>query len=566
MRVAEERAVHLLVLVRVGVDDDRAAVGVERVDVRRELAELGRRVRVLLPEVPVEGEVVAEAGDELAVVQLPLGPERPAVERLVVLRLLRLKVQEHPEAVGVREHDLPLGQLGDVVAEPGLRGRAGRRPRPHVAAVALGVVEGEEAERVHPLRREVVEGADEPLPLAAVPRRVARVPVLDVRAPRLEADRPGPAQVGRVVEVGVGQEVLGAVGPALDEVVAVVEPEVPLADVAEDALPAVVAAVLDPVARLGGDEVERRARAARRAGVVGDGHARALVRLEANGPRAGRERGVGPPLVPRRRPGVGRVPVGGEVAGDGEPDRPVVVARELDVEPVVQERVGRALLAQARPVDRDRDRVPRHELARGVVRALDGELARAAGAVRVGGPARVAAVGDGERERERVAGRAAGVRAGVGRRRDRVRARLAQLGDGREIAALVAAERVRGHVLGPVVRLPGEREPDAPDAPGHVRHEGQVLRAELAEVDRVGALEGADGLVRVGVVEREVDDGLGVEGGGGEDGDGRQRPEGEVPGHGSVWWGVPGGTEAPPPGRLPQGGPHRSAKNREPVS
>ena len=61
--------------------------------------------------------MVAEAGDQLAVVEPPLGPERAAVEQLVVLLLLQHDVQQEAQRVHVREDDLPLVELAAVEAQ-----------------------------------------------------------------------------------------------------------------------------------------------------------------------------------------------------------------------------------------------------------------------------------------------------------------------------------------------------------------------------------------------------------------------------------------------------------------
>ncbi len=166
---------------------------------------------------------MAEAGDEFAVVKLPHGIQsRPSAERAVVLGLLRHDVQHEPQAVHVREDDLPLVELGAVVTVPHIGGG----PHPGVAAVAAIQVVGEEVDAVHPLRREVIQRADHSLPFAALPRRVACAPVLHVRLVLVDegADLFIAARIGvgiaRLIEIRVRQKVLRAIRAALEVILA----------------------------------------------------------------------------------------------------------------------------------------------------------------------------------------------------------------------------------------------------------------------------------------------------------------------------------------------------------
>ena len=133
-------------------------VGIELADRRRHRALLLRRLGVLLAQVPVEGQQVAEAGHELAAVEPPLDAERrrrpgasgigppasPVAEAVVVvLGLLHLEVEEEAQRLGVVQDDLPLVELRAVVVELVVAGDEG----PHVVAVAPGVV-GEEGDGV----------------------------------------------------------------------------------------------------------------------------------------------------------------------------------------------------------------------------------------------------------------------------------------------------------------------------------------------------------------------------------------------------------------------------------
>lgn len=84
------------------------------------------RLCVFLAQVPVEREVVTEARDQLAQIDLPFGAQGTAVESfrhgggqalatlpsIVDFRFLELEVQVQPEALGVGKHDFPLVELG----------------------------------------------------------------------------------------------------------------------------------------------------------------------------------------------------------------------------------------------------------------------------------------------------------------------------------------------------------------------------------------------------------------------------------------------------------------------
>ena len=111
------------------------------------------------------------------------------------------------------EDHLPLVELRDVVMKLVVAGDE----RPHVVAVAAGVVR-KKGHRVHTLRREVVDRADQPFAFVAFPGRVARLPVRDVRREgmqrHLRLARDG------AVEVGVGEQRLRRIGAELQKIVA----------------------------------------------------------------------------------------------------------------------------------------------------------------------------------------------------------------------------------------------------------------------------------------------------------------------------------------------------------
>ena len=217
--------------------------GIGVVDVLRHRPLLRGRLGVLLAEVPVQRQAVAEARDQLAQIQLALGPEIAAVERLldrsgrrpaprppagpasacaasrprrrrrarvdapragraarrrlvpraaaralaaasriaarvvVVLVLLQLEVQVEPLVLRVVEDDLPLVELRDVVVELVVaRRRTARRCRRRRRRCTGGT-----RMEFMPLRREIVQRADQALALAVLPRRIAGRQSCDVR-------------------------------------------------------------------------------------------------------------------------------------------------------------------------------------------------------------------------------------------------------------------------------------------------------------------------------------------------------------------------------------------------
>ena len=234
--------------------------------------------------------------------------------------------------------------------------------RPHVVAVAPGVV-GQEGERVHASARQVVEGPDQALPLAALPGRVAGPPVADVGRPGLE--RHLRIRGHGAVEVGVAEERLRRVGAGLEEVRAAAgEAQVVAADVLQPALGPEVATLL-----VGGEDgegprgpVHAGHRLDRRLRV--DGGARSLHERRAPGPAAGLvRREVRAPLRAFLRRGLARVAVGGEVAGHVV-DGGARLVLEPDGEAVVEEGVGPGVaLPRERAVEGQRDLVPLLQLA-----------------------------------------------------------------------------------------------------------------------------------------------------------------------------------------------------------
>ena len=130
-------------------------------------------------------------------------------DAVVVLLLLELEVQVDALGLGMIEDDLPLIELGHVVVELVVAIDEG----PDVVAVSPAVVR-HEGHRVHSLRRQVVDGADQRLALGLAPGGIAVLPILDVR--RVGVDRG--LERARVVEVLVREQRFRRVGTRLQEV------------------------------------------------------------------------------------------------------------------------------------------------------------------------------------------------------------------------------------------------------------------------------------------------------------------------------------------------------------
>ena len=273
-------------------------------------------------------------------------------------------MQLYAHLVHVVEEDFPLVQLGGVEAPP--LGVAG--PHPGIGAIAAVDVVGQEVDAVDALTGEVVDGADDALALAALPGGVAGIPVgyvvgILVQAV-VQARRGHASSVVGAVELVVGQEVLGAVGPALEEVLTRLgELQLVLADVLEHSLAAEIIAGL--VGGGDGEAVgcaveEAGAAASAWAGVDGDVGACAEGGHVAPGADlVGHE--VYTPLVAAGGAGLGRVAVGCVVAGH-------VVGLcagpgEGDDHSIIREGVGGGRFVGGRPVEGDRHVVPGLQLA-----------------------------------------------------------------------------------------------------------------------------------------------------------------------------------------------------------
>ena len=339
------------------MDHDRVVVRVEPADEPGEVTPLLVGVRVLLAQVPGERQVVPEAGDQLTVVETAQTPELAAIERLVVLGLLQHEVKLDADLVHVGEDDLPLLQLADVEAGP----FAVAGPGPDIAPVSAVDVVGEEVDAVHPLAREVVEGADDALALTALPCRIAGLPVGDVRLVPVQEVAAG---VVGTVELRVGEEVLGAVRPALEEALARRrEHEVALPDVLQE----------PPAPEIGSRLVRGGHR--ERAGCAIERGRRSCARTRTNRHvLTGAERGHVRPVAHRvgdeahaPLPSAGGAGFCGVAVGGVEPRHlgdPAAGSGERHLQAIVPERVRGRVLACVRAVEGERDGVPLPQLTR----------------------------------------------------------------------------------------------------------------------------------------------------------------------------------------------------------
>ena len=124
------------------MDDNQVMIRVVLVEILRHREPLRRELRrgrrLLLPRadflthVPVQREVMAEAGDQLAVIELALRTDFPAVEQTLILRLLGLEVEKQSPRLRVSEHNLPLLKPRHVQAHPIVVGNIGK----HILVVA----------------------------------------------------------------------------------------------------------------------------------------------------------------------------------------------------------------------------------------------------------------------------------------------------------------------------------------------------------------------------------------------------------------------------------------------
>ncbi len=214
---------------RVGVDEHRVLVrivgfevGRHRALLRRGLAVGGKVGRaVFFAEIPDEGEVVTEAGNEFAVVKLAKASGVTIVEHALVFGFLGDHVEHYAASRHVLKHELPLVEFAAIEAVEGLLIDVG----PDVFAVAADV-HGEEVGHVHAGVGEVVEPADEAFAFAVLPGGIAGTPVGDVSGVGVEFGFGcGFAFAGitviaiGAVEIGEGEEVFGTVGAALEEVI-----------------------------------------------------------------------------------------------------------------------------------------------------------------------------------------------------------------------------------------------------------------------------------------------------------------------------------------------------------
>ena len=183
-------------------------------------------------EIPVQGQVVAEACDQLAVVEFSLDAQIAFVQQQLVLGFQRFEVQVHAELVGVLEDDLPLVEPRDIHSQTLVVGRV----RKNVVIVAFDI-ERQEREDVHALGGKVVDRTDHAFALAVLPGGIAGPEVFDVRGPGFDQVVLVTVRFEIAVEVRVSEEVLRCVRPAFEEVLLRLgESQMVLADVLQQTL------------------------------------------------------------------------------------------------------------------------------------------------------------------------------------------------------------------------------------------------------------------------------------------------------------------------------------------
>ncbi len=303
-----------IVMIRPVMDDNVVMVGIVVPEVLGPAFLLsGRCVVDLLAQVPVQGGIMAEPGDKLAVVQLALRSQIAAVKQQLVFRLLGFEMQKHSHLRAVLKHNGPLIQPRAVHAVAFVVIKIGK----HVAVVAVDV-HGKKRENIHSFACEVVDCTDNTLSLAAVPRWIAVVPVRDMGRPAFDQIVLVSIVLKRPVEILVCQEVLRCIGALFEEILpAALEPQVVPADILQPPFGPQVAPGLvgfDNIETPAYAVVRRQGRAAAVDRAVG-----ALPETDRVIPRPGLVRAeMGPPRGARRGAGIGGVTVGGKIPGDGQ--------------------------------------------------------------------------------------------------------------------------------------------------------------------------------------------------------------------------------------------------------
>ena len=346
------------------VDDDGVVVGVVGVEVVAHGEALGGGLEVgfvvvgfplavFFAEVPVEGGVVAEAGEEFAVVELALASGVALIEEGFVFAFLGFEVEEEAFGGGVFEDDFPLGEARDVEAFAFVVVEI----REDVLVVAFDI-EGEEGHGVEAFGREVVDGADHAFALAVLPGGVALFPVADVGLPGFDEVVFFAVVFEIAIEVGIGEEVFGGVGADFPKDVAGAGADgVAVADGLHGSEGAGIRRGF-----IAGGDGEAAAFAIEEfgaftgGGVGRDGDVLAFAEVGFPGPVAAAIGGeLDVPLVSGFSGGVGGPAIGCEVSGDGEG---LIGVGEGDIEPVVGEGVGGGVFGGVGAVEAEGDLVP----------------------------------------------------------------------------------------------------------------------------------------------------------------------------------------------------------------
>lgn len=175
-RIAQQRRINPLLLIRIGMQHNVMPIRIIGGKIGGHRLPLFGTLRILLAQVPVQRQTVSEPRNQLPVVQLPLRPDRPAIQRLrdiiIILCLLRLHMQVQSVLLRMVKHNLPLIQPGTVISQLLLP----PNKRPHVIAISARVIR-QKRDRIHSFAGQVIHRPDYPLAPAAPPGRIALFPI-----------------------------------------------------------------------------------------------------------------------------------------------------------------------------------------------------------------------------------------------------------------------------------------------------------------------------------------------------------------------------------------------------
>ena len=210
---SHQLSINLVHLPGKGMYDHRMAVGIVIMEKTGHGLPLCIGLGILLAQIPVQGQVMAKAGNQLTVIKLTLDPHLTSIQELVILGFLCLEMKEHPQRVGMTEDHLPLVESGTVKM-----GQVGAVYIGKNVLVVPSDIHGEEGKGIQPLRRQVIDSSYDPLAPVTLPHGITGIPVPDVPRPGL--DQAVSLAIGFKIPVKtfVGQEIFGSIRPSLQEI------------------------------------------------------------------------------------------------------------------------------------------------------------------------------------------------------------------------------------------------------------------------------------------------------------------------------------------------------------